>query len=123
MKTEQEAIKEFEDTLYYYVKGTNRISGETSNIEKSLLNSLYALIDLRINRSPQAPRLKTLEEHNSERYKVHNSYSSRPRPNGIACPKCGSELVDSDPSTQLASNPPQKNINCPSCNYIGYRIA
>ena len=64
--------------------------------------------------------LKSLEEHNKER---HILYSDKPRKNGIACPECGSELEDSDPHSTLASNPPQKNVNCTKCDYKGYRVA
>lgn len=46
-----------------------------------------------------------------------------PRPNGIACPECGHELLDSQPLITFTSNPPQKNIHCPECDYIGFRIA
>jgi len=69
--------------------------------------------------------MKTLEEHNAERYKVfgrlHNEME--PHPNGIACPKCSNELWDSNPTLTLTSLPPQKNVHCPSCRYSGYRIA
>jgi hypothetical protein len=48
-----------------------------------------------------------------------------PVPNGIACPKCGEELLDTQPNVTLASMPPKKNVGCSSekCDYIGYRIA
>jgi hypothetical protein len=90
-----------------------------------LINALYKLIDLRINPPKETPKLKSLEEHNASRFKAYERMDSRglPKPNGIACPKCGTELIDSDPNTTLASNPPQKNTKCPSCDYIGYRIA
>ena len=68
-------------------------------------------------------KLKTLDEHNARLNRWLNS--NAPHPNGIACPKCGEELYDSDPMTMLASDPPQKNIAClrPNCGYIGFRIA
>lgn len=48
-----------------------------------------------------------------------------PRLNGIACPKCGKELLDTKPNEMLASMPPKKSISCSSkkCDYTGYRIA
>jgi DNA-directed RNA polymerase subunit RPC12/RpoP len=68
--------------------------------------------------------MKTLEEHNSDRWEAYARLNSNdPRPNGIKCPKCGSELWDSTPSIILCSNPPQKDTHCPSCGYRGYRIA
>ena len=56
--------------------------------------------------------MKTLDEFNAER-----------RKDGIACPKCGKELLDSSPSITLTSHPPQKNIHCDACGYRGFRIA
>ena len=44
-------------------------------------------------------------------------------PNGIACPECGKELYDSDPTQELESYPPQKKIKCVHCNYEGTRLA
>lgn len=67
--------------------------------------------------------LKTLDAHNSQRRTVHNIDLSEPTPNGIACPKCGTELMDSNPGFTLTSSPPQKNTECPSCGYHGLRIA
>jgi len=66
--------------------------------------------------------MKPLAEFNVERLK-HYAAINQPHPNGIACPKCGAELWDSDPTRMLASNPPQKNVNCPGCGYVGYRFA
>ena len=45
--------------------------------------------------------------------------------NGIACPKCGEELLDTKPNETLTSIPPKKNVGCSSeeCDYMGYRIA
>ena len=70
-------------------------------------------------------KLKSLLEYNGERMVYHYGTSklNEPKYNGIACPKCGSELVDTNPMETLTSYPPQKNINCIECEYIGYRIA
>lgn len=68
--------------------------------------------------------MKTLNEHNSQRLRSHMSMNSNePRPNGIACPECGKELIDSNPCVTLTSCPPQKNVKCSECDYIGYRVA
>ena len=65
--------------------------------------------------------MKSLEQHNKEVieyfYEMNKPY---PRKNGIACPKCGEELLDSD-GRFLASHPPQRNVHCPKCDYRGYR--
>jgi len=67
--------------------------------------------------------MKTLEEHNEESkeffYKMNDN---SPKPNGIKCPKCGEELLDSTPNIVLTSYPPQYNIHCSKCGYSGYRF-
>lgn len=69
-------------------------------------------------------KLKSLEQHNSESMNFQYSmYSNLPRPNGIACPECGEELLDSNPNMTLTSYPAKKSIHCPKCKYNGYRIA
>lgn len=70
-------------------------------------------------------KLKPLNDHNGERmiYYYGSSKLGQPKLNGIACPKCGEELIDSNPMETLTSYPPQKNVNCSKCEYVGYRIA
>jgi DNA-directed RNA polymerase subunit RPC12/RpoP len=69
-------------------------------------------------------KLKSLDEHNSIAWSNQSSmFDNSPKPNGIACPNCGEELMDSHPMITLTSHPAQKNIHCPSCDYRGYRIA
>lgn len=70
------------------------------------------------------PPLKPLDQHNREAAAARRRIYE-PHPNGIACPKCGGELWDSDPLRILASNPPQKNVHCPAdgCGWKGYRVA
>lgn len=65
--------------------------------------------------------LKDLDEFNVQRRRMYTN--NPPQPNGIACPKCGKELIDSNPKVTLTSNPPQKNVDCPWCGYRGHRIA
>jgi len=68
-------------------------------------------------------KLKTLDEHNSKAWSTQvNMFSNEPKPNGIACPKCGGELMDTNPMFTLTSYPTQKNVHC-DCGYKGYRIA
>lgn len=43
--------------------------------------------------------------------------------NGLKCPKCGGDLIDSRPDWLLVSNPPKLNVNCIKCDYTGYRKA
>jgi hypothetical protein len=65
--------------------------------------------------------MKTLDEYNQEAISNFLEMNTYPRPNGIACPKCGKEMVDLD-NTVLCSIPPQKNIGC-ECGFRDYRIA
>lgn len=69
--------------------------------------------------------LKTLDEHNSRSWELHNAFriTNGPTLNGIACPDCGEELYDTNPMMTLTSNPPKKSVNCKSCGYHGYRLA
>lgn len=66
-------------------------------------------------------QLKTLEQYNKERFEALKA-SEKVRPNGIACPRCNSEMVDSGDSI-LTSLPPQMKVDCPACGYRGYRLA
>jgi hypothetical protein len=69
-------------------------------------------------------KLKSLADHNSEKMNVNwDIYSNKPVPNGIACPICQKEMMDSSPMMVLTSIPPKKSVHCPSCDYKDYRIA
>lgn len=48
---------------------------------------------------------------------------SKYRLNGMKCPKCEKELVDTNPNRLLLSSPPKKEVLCQSCGYSGYRKA
>ena len=72
-------------------------------------------------------KLKTLREHEEDEYKKYVQSikdGGIARLNGIACPKCGEELYDSNPHSVLLSYPPKTSIIClnHNCNYEGYRI-
>lgn len=81
--------------------------------------------------------MRSLEDFNKEIMRGNNTewaiigggenatipWSDRPMRNGIACPECESELMDSNPSVTLTSHPPQKNTKCSVCEYTGYRLA
>lgn len=70
-------------------------------------------------------KLKSLDSHNAQASASHSFCYDTPVKNGIACPKCGQELYDTNPMMTLTSNPPKKNIACKAdnCDYSGYRIA
>lgn len=68
-------------------------------------------------------KLRSLEEYNADR---RATYEPRGQLlNGIACPKCGAELADTNPNMIMTSNPPQTGVNCSdqACGYRGYRVA
>lgn len=67
------------------------------------------------------PKLKSLEDHDRERYARHD-FVTKERPNGIACPKCGAELIDTMPNCVLASLPPRLAISCLKCAWTGSRV-
>jgi hypothetical protein len=67
--------------------------------------------------------LVSLDEHNSEAWDTRTGwFSNEPKPNGIECPECGEELMDTNPNETLISYPAKKNVHCPKCEYRGYRI-
>lgn len=68
----------------------------------------------------KAPVLKSLADFNASRGRTE---STVPKKNGIACPNCGLEMVDSDPSAVLMSSPPKMRVACESCGYTGFRVA
>ena len=60
-----------------------------------------------------ASKLKSIKEHNNL-FTKEISFST-----GIACPKCGSELMYVDQNL-LLTNPPQRRVQCSKCNHIDY---
>jgi C4-type Zn-finger protein len=68
--------------------------------------------------------LTNLAEHNGYATSIQYAMNDQsPRLNGIACPKCGEELYDSNPMITLTSIPAQKNVHCSKCEHVGYRVA
>ncbi len=68
---------------------------------------------------PQKP-LQPLDEFNAAR---HRQIARAPLSfNGIACPKCGMELHDSEPGVILTTYPAQVRITCSACGFNGCRI-
>ena len=75
---------------------------------------------------PVSSKLKLLSDANDKRI-AHwrDPKSRRPKPNGIACPKCGEELSDKDPGLVVPGNPPRVEIRCGKggCEFHGRRVA
>ena len=65
--------------------------------------------------------LISLEDYNKHKSESYNQ-SLKPVGNGIKCPKCEHELIDSNPDIQLMSFPPQTYVHCSNCNFYGTRI-
>jgi ribosomal protein S27E len=66
--------------------------------------------------------LKNLSEHNREKslqWQWQSAVNSQL--NGIACPECGQELLDTNPDQVLLTAPPQFRVHCSSCDYTGTR--
>ncbi len=65
--------------------------------------------------------LKSLEQHDADIFALYQQTKGYDKKNGIECPKCGEELIDSNPETTLMSYPPQKEIQCLKCDFKGTR--
>lgn len=64
--------------------------------------------------------LKSLEEYNVAAQKRYDD-AHAPRPNGIACPDCGTELNDMTAGTSC-DDPPRVLVRCPKCGLTDSRI-
>ena len=64
--------------------------------------------------------MQNLNQHNQQKL-TKFQLNTQSRLNGISCPECQHELMDSNPSVCLASWPPQYRVHCPNCGYIGCR--
>jgi C4-type Zn-finger protein len=42
--------------------------------------------------------------------------------NGLSCPDCQNELVDSNPMLTILGNPSKKEVSCEKCGYNGFRV-
>jgi DNA-directed RNA polymerase subunit M/transcription elongation factor TFIIS len=67
--------------------------------------------------------LKSLEEYNAERRaEIERRSDSRTKPSGVACPKCGEEMIV-DMSMLYTSSPPQRMVVCMACKHQSYIVA
>jgi len=70
-----------------------------------------------------AMELKSLAEHNTHMQNLQMWDSIvQSRPNGIACPECGKELLDTNPNFALLTSPVQYRVHCSACDYMGTRF-
>lgn len=64
--------------------------------------------------------LISLEAHNQARMKA--AVLAQQKRTGIACPRCGRELVDRYADVVLTSCPPMKDVVCNNCGFTGHRF-
>ena len=65
--------------------------------------------------------LISLAVHNESAKNLAFMLDKPMQPNGIACPTCGSELVDASTEV-LTSFPAQKRVKCLDCEFSGLRV-
>lgn len=65
--------------------------------------------------------MKTLDQHNADRTQDYNSGTQEILPSGLACPKCGEELVYANWHVILTSLLPKKRVEC-RCGFAGHAI-
>ena len=116
-------VEEKDKQIEYLLKRVKELSGTEPTEEE--LNSLF--MDKQVNPKDiefdgdklvdsveeAASKLKSIKEHNNL-FTKEISFST-----GIACPKCGSELMYVDQNLLLTS-PPQRRVQCSKCNHIDY---
>lgn len=67
--------------------------------------------------------MKTLEEHNEERYTVYRRGMIGDRVMaGVACSRCGTEMHFSEVSALLLSEPPKMKVECVKCGHNDYMV-
>lgn len=90
-------------------------------VTEDYVTKLHRRLDEHYQLERQKP-LKTLEAANDAAFVASNITSlCGPVANGIACPECGQELMDSSPCIVLTSHPAQVHTHCSKCTYKGTR--
>ena len=78
-------------------------------------------------RKPGRPKkgLVSLREHDAARTEQFEALIGLddPTPNGIECPQCQTELLDTNPLDVIPSVPPRRHIHCPKCGFHWMRVA
>jgi hypothetical protein len=67
-------------------------------------------------------KLIPLEEFNNFVWLQAKDNLDGPRLNGLACPDCKQELMDTEPYVTKDRWPEQKKVQCSVCEYKGYRF-
>jgi DNA-directed RNA polymerase subunit RPC12/RpoP len=66
--------------------------------------------------------MKTLDEHNLDRFEQIAATQRGEAGNNIACPHCGNEMHDINSGMALCSDPPRVSVKCGKCGYSGSRV-
>ena len=120
-------VEEKDKQIEYLLKRVQELSGPEPTDEE--LTSLF--MDKQVNPKDiefdgdklvdsveeAASKLKSIKEHNDG--KIFDAYGGNAFKSGLACPKCGSELMYVDQNL-LLSNPPKRRVQCSKCNHIDY---
>ena len=120
-------VEEKDKQIEYLLKRVKELTGLEPTEEE--LNSLF--MDKQVNPKDiefdgdklvdsveeAASKLKSIKEHNDG--KIFDAYGGNAFKSGLACPKCGSELMYVDQNL-LLTNPPQRRVQCIKCNHIDY---
>ena len=123
-------VEEKDKQIEYLLKRVQELSGPEPTDEE--LTSLF--MDKQVNPKDiefdgdklvdsveeAASKLKSIKEHNDG--KIFDAYGGNAFKSGLACPKCGSELMYVDQNL-LLSNPPKRRVQCSKCNHIDYILA
>ncbi len=62
--------------------------------------------------------MKSIQEHNSQKYDKYKQLDAQSYNTNVACPDCSIELLKTNPGKALNTNPPQIQVKCPSCKQI-----
>jgi hypothetical protein len=61
--------------------------------------------------------LRPISEYQEERSRELRAKRKTRGGTGLACPVCGSEMIERHPGSVLCSKPPQKAVDCSGCDY------
>lgn len=66
--------------------------------------------------------MKTVEEHNNERYRFLYDQQHAKVKAGVACNTCKEELILPEPNVTYTSYPPQQKVYCPRCKLYSFMV-
>lgn len=63
--------------------------------------------------------MKTLVQHNRDMRELREMMQRSANASGVACDRCGTEMVFRNPGMLNMSNPPSRWVDCPKCGLDG----